>query len=94
MALPTIGRRVYFKINPETLQPGQTFVDPAQPFDAGVLFVHPDGTVNLSVTTHHGTNFYLEGVPFHEGDTPNPGEAYWMPHQLEQQATQATAPVL
>ena len=46
---PTVGRRLYYWS--DVLN---GVVDNLQPFDAGVLYVHPDGKVNLLVTTHEG----------------------------------------
>jgi len=83
---PTVGRRLYYWSH---LHNG--VLDPAQPFDAGVLFVHEDGRVNLMVTTHSGAQRIERNV-----EVRNPGEdrqgheaaegyATWMPFQRQQQ---------
>lgn len=83
---PTVGRRLYYWSH---LHNG--VLDPAQAFDAGVLFVHEDGRVNLLVTTHAGAQRIERNV-----EVRNPGEdrqghgapdgyATWMPFQRKQQ---------
>ena len=91
---PTVGRRLYYWSH---LHNG--VLDPAQAFDAGVLFVHEDGRVNLLVTTHSGAQRIERNV-----EVRNPGEdrqgheavegyATWMPFQRKQQQA-APEPVL
>jgi hypothetical protein len=83
---PTVGRRLYYWSH---LHNG--VLDPAQAFDAGVLFVHADGRANLLVTTHSGAQRIERNV-----EVRNPGEdrqgheaaegyATWMPFQRKQQ---------
>lgn len=96
---PTIGRRLWFWPAPVSLDrsactPLFTVIDPAQPFDAGVIYVWTDRMVNLSVTDHNGGIHAITSVRLLQGDeSANPGEAYaqWMPYQAAQNA-KAAAP--
>lgn len=92
---PTVGRRLYYWS--DVLN---GVVDNLQPFDAGVLYVHPDGKVNLLVTTHEGAQRVMRGVevfnPPRGKDLDHHGwESYatWMPFQRKQQQA-APEPVL
>lgn len=89
MITPTVGRRVWF-------WPGNTAgryncVDPKQPFDAGVLFVHDDRTVNLLVTDHLGFQFTVREATLLQDDDPAPDGpcAAWMPYQKGQARAQS-----
>lgn len=83
---PTVGRKVwYYDANPSRV----VALDMHTPFDATVQYVHPDGTVNLSVTSHTGVRLWKERVSL---SNPVGGEkhgrdvcyATWMPYQVEQ----------
>lgn len=96
---PTIGRRLWFWPAPVSLDrsactPRFTVYDPAQPLDAGVVYVHSDRMVNLLVTDHAGLAQAVTSVRLLQvGESANPGEAYaqWMPYQAAQNA-KAAAP--
>lgn len=87
--VPTIGRRMYFHaVHPAKY--GLTCLDVTQPFDAGVIFVHTDTTVNLQVTDHTGVikNFHRVEV-MQDSHTRLLHDDYWvewMPYQKEQAA--------
>jgi hypothetical protein len=91
--IPTIGRRVWFWPGlADTIN--SLMADTHQPFDAGVIFVHPDNTVNLAVTTHDGQHFTRFGVVILPADAePNPEHsvAQWMPYQAAQAKKQEEA---
>lgn len=89
--IPTIGRRLWFYAS--TLE---GVADRSQAFDAGVIFVHGGGLVNLDVTRHDGSKFVATSIevrdppraatPEAEGERPSEhgtGTAYatWMPYQ-------------
>lgn len=89
MPAPTIGRRVYFWPGPHC---NLNVLDWSQPCDAGVVFVHPDGKVNLAVTDHSGRTLAVPHVPFGDFDRAQTeeernaihdatGYADWMPYQ-------------
>lgn len=88
--VPTIGRRMYFFTeHPEKFN--LTSLDATQPFDAGVIFVHPDGSVNVQVTDHVGktkTFELAEVLHDHEAGWEKPFWVEWMPYQKEQAAKQ------
>jgi hypothetical protein len=89
---PTIGRRVWYW--PSTYDRGAQLTKPetiiqssgTQPCDAGVVFVHGDRLVNLSVTDHNGNvhkrtsvTLFQPGDPIPSGDA---GFAVWMDYQI------------
>lgn len=84
---PTVGRKVWVW---EGENLNLSVLDPNQPFDATVLFVESDGTVNLSVTDHEGNSATMFGVKLRdpkEGDKHDGEEisiATWMPYQVGQ----------
>lgn len=80
---PTIGRRVWFWPHPDL---DNEPLDPDQPFDAGVIYVHPNGSVNLQITDHTGRVYANEGVTLL--NERQAGCAQWMPYQQAQQAKQ------
>lgn len=99
---PTVGRRVWYwpsahervyasvMVNADLVN-GLTrmgVLDSAQPFDAGIVFVHNHRCVNLSVTDHEGRVHARTSVPLlQDGDSlPPTGAAYaqWMPYQVGQ----------
>lgn len=90
---PTVGRKVWVW---EGENLNLSVLDPNQPFDATVLFVASDGSVNLSVTDHEGNDAVMFGVKLRdpkEGDKHDVEAisiATWMPYQVGQ-ARQADA---
>jgi hypothetical protein len=82
MIIPTVGRIVYFRPGEGAKSRMNILGD--QPCKADVLFVHPDGTVNLLVIDHRGCGLVKENVLLiQDGDTPPEGLSYceWMPYQ-------------
>lgn len=91
---PTIGRRIWYvpstydrggmKDKPSTIIEGSS----TQPCDAGVVFVHSDRLVNLSVTDHNGNVHKRTSVTLYQpGDTithADGGYAVWMDYQAQQ----------
>lgn len=90
--LPTIGLRMWFRaLYPASL--GMTSISAEQAFDAGVVYVHTDGSVNLSVTDHVGKVHKMLNVPV-PADPENHDHGFWvewMPYQKEQAAKQEAA---
>lgn len=84
---PTIGRRIwYFKHQRDI---GVMTIDNAQPCDAGIVFVHEDGTVNLQVNDHRGFTTGIENVAIIPQGDLVPGDggyAQWMPYQVKADA--------
>jgi hypothetical protein len=91
---PTIGRKVWFRLNGATIgatgakQP-EEFVK-GQAMDATVVCVWGDMLVNLSVTDHGGAVHGIRSVPLRPEDGPVPQGMYceWMPYQVSQAAKQ------
>jgi len=88
---PTIGRRVLYWPNPTDAQGHPdpiSIIDPEQPCDAGIAFVHNDRLLNLTVAGHLGGAHSRPNVVLvQDGDElPPAGAAYatWMPYQLGQ----------
>lgn len=91
---PTIGRRIWYipstydrgglKDKPSSIIEGSS----TQPCDAGVVFVHGDRLVNLSVTDHNGNIHKRTSVTLYQpGDTirhADGGYAVWMDYQQQQ----------
>lgn len=79
---PTIGRKVYF--NPHDRHAEMRRLG-EQPFDATVVFVHENGTVNLLIVDHVGMFHPVQNVTFvqPEQDAPDSAFAYWMPAQVQ-----------
>ena len=86
---PTIGRKVWLWV-PKNQVPAEAIQSPLQAFDATIIFVHPNGEVNVSFFDHCGG---LGGVhevelldPKPEDQHPEGGQAYatWMPYQVNQ----------
>ncbi|WP_199097292.1 Gp49 family protein [Dyella sp. ASV21] len=88
---PTIGRRIwYFKHRRDS---GVMTIDDTQPCDAGIVFVHPDGKVNLQVNDHRGFITGVEEVEIIPLDVIPPsdgGYAQWMPYQVKADADRKT----
>jgi len=97
---PTIGRRVWYwpseaeyqasASNRTMVEPPMRLKDRAQPCDAGICYVHTDGTINITVADHTGAMHARQGVPLLQDDAPEPrgvgGFAVWMPYQKGQAA--------
>lgn len=91
---PTIGRRLWYW--PSESDKRSTCYLPSaepQPFDAGVVFVHDDHTVNLLVTDHIGRIHSRTAVHLAQPgeDVPYDGYAAWMPYQIGQAKGRHTA---
>lgn len=95
---PTVGRRVHVWGKEGC---GLTCLDPEQPFDGGIIFVHPDGKVNVSVTDHVGMQTTMQRLPISDPDEGNrqgydgagtlQNYATWMPFQVGQAKAQVGA---
>ncbi|MEY4428614.1 MAG: Erwinia phage vB EamM Alexandra [Pseudomonadota bacterium] len=88
---PTIGRRVWYWPSTydtgcmETKPPTVMEFNGTQPCDAGVVYVHGDRLVNLSVTDHNGNVHKRNSVTLHQpGDVISAGGGYavWMDYQI------------
>lgn len=91
MITPTIGRRIwYWYCVGDAINHECESLDDFVPFDAGVVFVYADETVNLVVADHVGRQFSLLGVQIVEDRIR--GCAQWMPYQVKQ-AEKETPPV-
>jgi hypothetical protein len=86
MIKPTIGRVVWF-------WPGDVkriminILDPKQPHDAHITFVHSDTEINVAGFDHRGEPFSVHNVKLvQEGEAPYEGESHaaWMPYQQGQ----------
>lgn len=88
----SVGCRVWFWLgqaaDPLTLNP-LSIGSSGQAFDAGVLYVHADGRVNLLVTDHFGEQRVVHGAALRN---PSPQDqhrlqefsyATWMPYQVK-----------
>lgn len=87
--VPTVGRRLWFWPCSTLMDKGFRQLDPKQPCDAGVIYVHPDGTVNVMATDHRGVQVAFHNVPVLpadalRGDDPSAAYAQWMPYQAAQ----------
>lgn len=91
---PTIGRRVWYwpssfdkgrlQLKPDTIM--QTG-DPSQACDAGIVYVHSDTMINVTVADHNGNMHKRTSVPLLGFDDPKPQDnAYctWMDYQVQQ----------
>ena len=89
---PTIGRRVWYwpssfdkgrlQLKPDTIM--QTG-DPTQACDAGIVYVHSDNMINVTVADHNGNMHKRTSVPLLGFDDPKPQDnAYctWMDYQV------------
>ncbi len=96
LIVPTIGRRVWYWPSNDDIDhaydPVLKVLDKAQAMDAGIVFVHDDRRVNLSVKDHYGKSFARLNVQLvQEGDTVPVGCGYaaWMPYQKSSAARKA-----
>lgn len=84
----SVGRRVWFWCGQNTPAPLNVH-GAEQAFDAGVLYVHADGRVNLLVTDHYGAQSSMHGVrlvnpsPTDQHNLMENGYATWMPYQVK-----------
>src|SRR5260370_1332722 len=83
MITPTVGRVVYFRRGEGAKSRMNILGD--QPCRADVLFVHPDGKVNLHVIDHRGVGHLLEKVPLIQDEPPPANGSYceWMQYQKD-----------
>lgn len=82
---PTVGRVVWFRHNGVCRH--MNILDPEQPMKADVVFVHPDGKVNLTVFDHRSNQHDIQNLTLvQEGDDKPADEPYceWMPYQIGQ----------
>lgn len=96
---PTVGRKVWVWVGDDV---GSSIVDEAQPFDATILFVEPDGLVSVRFYDHKGSETFAESIelrdPLPGGDNHGPAGsegifATWMPYQVGQaKASEAKTP--
>lgn len=81
---PTIGRRIWYY--PRATDSAMTTLDRNMPMDAGIVYVHGDGKVNLLVTDHLGNTFarkYVPIIPQGRMCDSLAGYARWMPYQVK-----------
>lgn len=96
---PTIGRKVWYwpsghDLQTLSLRQHHAYIGQAQPFDATVIYVWNDRSVNLCVTDHNGNVFTRTSVTLSQpGDLSVPPEGYasWMPYQVAQADPKPTA---
>lgn len=86
---PTIGRKVYF------WQSGLSCVkDDKQAFDATIIYVQNDTTVDVMFTNHYGTTSSAVGMQLRDpgANRHGDGENYvtWMPYQVGQAKQEAS----
>lgn len=85
---PTIGRRLWYWPNDDdlnhTYEPTMAQRNDAQAFDAGVVFVHENGLINVTVADHIGRPFARQRVTLLQEGEELPragGFCTWMPYQ-------------
>lgn len=90
---PTIGRRVWYWPSAhdrgELMYPPDSTIrqsDQTQPCDAGIVYVHSDRMVNLTVADHNGVMHQRTSVILRQPGEKEPLGAYaeWMPYQMGQ----------
>lgn len=83
---PTVGRRVwYWPTVSDLWEYAPLYKESGQPWDAGILFVHPGGdSINALVTEYDGTQRTLMGVELVDDSSMVPGACCWMPYQTKQ----------
>ncbi len=81
---PTIGRKVWFWPDANCITSLAATRENDQPFDATIICVHDDGTVNLAVHDHVGHHFAKLAVPLGDEPAADGCSATWMPYQLGQ----------
>lgn len=85
MIQPTIGRRVWYW--PSSLDKNGSMAagDAKQPCDAGVVYVHSDRCVNLTVADHNGVMHARGSIRLVQPEDEIPeggGYATWMDYQV------------
>lgn len=91
---PTVGRRIHFWPNAEH-QAALGVFDATQPCDAGVLYVWPDGAINILATGPSGSTLAVQRVrivPEGEDSLEDESHARWMAYQTTKAAQEAPAP--
>ena len=86
---PTIGRDCYFKPNELDIETNDLTLIDESPLQAKVVFVHPDGEINIGGYDHSGNTYRFENIKLvQQGEEPPEGEsfAHWMQWQIEQAA--------
>jgi hypothetical protein len=88
---PSIGRKVWFYPDENCISSLAATRENDHPFDATIISVHDDGTVNLAVHDHVGHHFAKLDVPLLDpADESIPGcYATWMPYQVKQARAEA-----
>lgn len=87
MIKPTIGRKVWFRLNRVGLSLGKLVShNPLEPMDATVVYVWSDRLVNLDVVDHDGNHMPVTSVQLvQKGDLqPECNYCEWMPYQVGQ----------
>ena len=87
---PTVGRRIHFWPNAEHAALLGVF-DATQPCDAGVLYVWPDGRINIEATGPSGSKLAVQGVrivPHGEDSLEDESYAEWMVYQTTKAAAE------
>lgn len=89
--IPTVGRRLYMYFLPSEVIAycyDMRHVTLDQPIDAGILYVHADGTINIMATDHYGTQRFFERVVLVENPTETNNDYWcqWMPYQIKAEA--------
>jgi len=93
---PTIGRKVWFWTCPERSDEYE-ILDNKQALDATVVFVHPDGTVNLDISDHKAQLeeafrvrlFDYDPAVAHDMPFAEENFATWMPYQMQKHKEEA-----
>lgn len=96
LIVPTIGRRVWYWPSVDDIEhsydPVLKQLGKDQAMDAGIVFVHDERRVNLSVKDHWGKSFARLNVLLLQDGEPIPsggGYAVWMPYQKASAASKA-----
>src|SRR5688500_1957691 len=91
MQQPSVGRKVWYWAPGEEAEQADCLLDVSQPFDATVLYVAPNGRVNLKVIDHGGEETDYTNVELRDPDSSDQhchaedrGYATWMPYQKAQ----------
>jgi hypothetical protein len=92
--VPTVGRRMYFFCSVSVCIDQELIcLDPAQPFDAGVIYIINDSTVNVLVTDHEGNMVTVTECPVCDREYAEQANleywVEWMPYQKAQAAKDA-----
>lgn len=85
---PTVGRKMYYRHN---VVDDYFQVLSDQPFDATVIHVNENSTVNLWIIDHCGNSESICDVPVRQPEDEAPTDSSyveWMPYQVAQAASQ------